>query len=340
MLAIAGDSAAGKTTLTKGLVEALGAERITAICVDDYHRYDRVERKTVPFTPLHPDCNYLEIMVQHLQLLADGKPILKPVYDHSTGLLGRPVVVEPREFVICEGLLPLYSRRARKCFDATVYLDPPEPVRFAWKVRRDTTKRGYEPAQVRADLARREVESAAFIRPQRADADIVVRFEPIEARGEIPEALLAAFHRSPARAHSAADLDSARETAVRRFDAAWAAMERWQDETPTTLSAMVHLRPTIPHPSLANILTEDHRIAMHVSLARDEHDKPIDALHIHAHAPRGVTAEVEEAIWEQLGVDEPLPDSLGSIDGGERSEPLAIVQLLVLYHLLQARKSG
>ncbi|MDQ4098773.1 MAG: phosphoribulokinase, partial [Actinomycetota bacterium] len=41
MLAIAGDSAAGKTTITKGLVAALGPERITSICVDDYHRYDR-----------------------------------------------------------------------------------------------------------------------------------------------------------------------------------------------------------------------------------------------------------------------------------------------------------
>ncbi|MDQ3502114.1 MAG: phosphoribulokinase, partial [Actinomycetota bacterium] len=36
MLAIAGDSAAGKTTLTKGIVNALGAERVTAVCVDDY----------------------------------------------------------------------------------------------------------------------------------------------------------------------------------------------------------------------------------------------------------------------------------------------------------------
>ena len=44
MVAIAGDSASGKTTLTQGLVDALGPERITAICVDDYHRYDREER--------------------------------------------------------------------------------------------------------------------------------------------------------------------------------------------------------------------------------------------------------------------------------------------------------
>ena len=85
MLAIAGDSAAGKTTLTRGIAAALGPDRATAICVDDYHRYDRAERRDVPFTVLNPDCNYIEIMEQHLQLLALGRPVLKPVYDHSTG---------------------------------------------------------------------------------------------------------------------------------------------------------------------------------------------------------------------------------------------------------------
>ena len=62
MLAIAGDSAAGKTTLTRGLVECLGEDRMTAVCVDDYHRFDRRERRGKPFTALHPDCNYVEIM--------------------------------------------------------------------------------------------------------------------------------------------------------------------------------------------------------------------------------------------------------------------------------------
>src|SRR5215472_17322130 len=94
MLAIAGDSAAGKTTLTKGIAETLGADRATALCVDDYHRYDRAQRRDVPFTVLHPDCNYIDVMEQHLQLLALGRPILKPVYDHSTGSLVRPVLVE------------------------------------------------------------------------------------------------------------------------------------------------------------------------------------------------------------------------------------------------------
>ena len=165
LLGIAGDSAAGKTTLTRGLVAALGPERSTALCVDDYHRYDREERKSLPFTPLHPDCNYVEIMEQHLQLLAVGQPVLKPTYDHSDGSLGRPELVEPREFVIVEGLLPLHTKLARACFDVTAYLDPPEENRIDWKLRRDSTKRGYSTEQVKEELARREPESKKFIRP-------------------------------------------------------------------------------------------------------------------------------------------------------------------------------
>jgi phosphoribulokinase len=182
MLAIAGDSAAGKTTITQGLVRALGPERCTAVCVDDYHRYDRQERKNLPFTALHPDCNYVDIMEQHLQLLATGHPVLKPVYDHHTGLLTRPQYVEPREFVIVEGLLPLHTKLAAACFDVTVYLNPPEEIRRDWKIRRDTTHRGYTREQVLAELDHREPESEEFIRPQRRRADIVVRFAPVAQR--------------------------------------------------------------------------------------------------------------------------------------------------------------
>jgi uridine kinase len=184
MLAIAGDSAAGKTTLTRGLAEALGPDQATAICVDDYHRYDRQERRGVPFTVLNPDCNYIDVMEQHLQLLAMGRPILKPVYDHSTGRLVRPALVEPREFVIVEGLLPLHTKLARACFDITVYLDPPEDVRKAWKLRRDCAERGYAEAEVRAEIARREPDSAAYIRPQRQWADISIRFAPVASRAD------------------------------------------------------------------------------------------------------------------------------------------------------------
>lgn len=289
MLAIAGDSAAGKTTLTKGLVDALGAHRITSLCVDDYHRYDRQERKGLPFTALHPDCNYVQIMEQHLGLLATGQPVLKPVYDHDTGQLTRPELIEPTEFVIVEGLLPLYTRLAQACFDITVYLDPPEPIRRNWKVKRDVAKRGYTPEQVLAELDKREPESEAYVRPQRSAADIVVRFGPIETRHDPPD---------------------------------------------TPLSAELTLRPTIRHPDLTHVFREADRRAMHLKLARDENGTPVDALHIHGYVPREESQLLEKAIWAELDTDAELPSSLGQIGEGQRSEPLAITQLLLLYHML------
>ena len=295
LLAIAGDSGTGKTTLTAGLVEALGADRITSIGADDYHRYDREERKSLPFTPLHPRCNYIDIMEQHLQHLAMGQPILKPVYNHDTGKLDRPEYVEPKDFVIVEGLLPLHTRLARACFDITVYLDPPEDIRIAWKLGRDTKKRGYTEEQVRAELQKREPESAEFIRPQRSHADIVVRFSPIESRGE-----------------TAAD----------------------------PLSAYLLLRPTISHPDLTSILGDDVKDAMHLKIRRDEDGKPVDSVHIHSYADREATKQVENAIWDELGTSMPVPESLGRIDPDVRDEPLAVTQLILLYHLIQAREAA
>jgi phosphoribulokinase len=293
MVAIAGDSAAGKTTLTAGLIEALGSGRVTGVCVDDYHRYDREERRSLPFTPLHPECNYIEIMEQHLKLLAGGQAILKPVYDHATGTFGRQERIEPREFVIIEGLLPLHSKVARSCFDVSVYLDPPEEIRRQWKVRRDCSRRGYSPEQVLTELERREPESAAFIRPQRARADIVVRFHP--ADGAAPG---------------------------------------------DPLSATVLLRPTVPHPDLSAVLTDDTRRALHLSLMRDEDGKPADVLYIDSSAPREMSRDLERHIWSGLEVGGELPSTLGQIEPGARSEPLALSELILLYHMLQARAAA
>ncbi|MDQ3474853.1 MAG: phosphoribulokinase [Actinomycetota bacterium] len=293
MIAIAGDSAAGKTTLTQGLVDALGEDRITAICVDDYHRYDREERKTLPFTALHPDCNYVQIMEQHLQMLATGQPILKPVYDHSTGMLVRPELVEPKEFLIVEGLLPLSTKLARACFDVTVFLDPVEEIRREWKIGRDTKKRGYDREQVEAELDKREPESEEFIRPQRAFADIVVRFAPIPGRDDPPD---------------------------------------------TPLSAELLLRPTVRHPDLSEVFKQVDGRAMHLKLIRDEDGRPTDALHVHGYAPTSDIGVLQNAIWADMGGEDTVPTGLGWIGSDVRNEPLAVTQLLLLYHLIEAAR--
>jgi phosphoribulokinase len=105
------------------------------------------------------------------------------------------------------------------------------------------------------------------------------------------------------------------------------------------LSATILLRPTAPHPDLSAILSDDTRGALHLKLMRDEDGKPVDALHVHAYASRDTTHRVEEAIWAQLGIDDGLPGSLGAVDSELRSEPLAVVQLILLYHLMLGRRA-
>ena len=178
ILGIVGDSAAGKTTLTKGIAQVLGEENVTIICTDDYHRYDRKQRAEMGISALHPDCNYLDIIQQHLALLRTGQPVLKPIYNHTSGLFDAPEYIEPQRFVIVEGLLGYSTRGMRDSYDVKVYLAPPEELRTAWKVKRDTRKRGYTEEEVMEQMRKREYDSEHFIRPQRQWSDVVVTFYP------------------------------------------------------------------------------------------------------------------------------------------------------------------
>ena len=85
-------------------------------------------------TPLHPECNYIDVLEQHLERLHYGQPILKPVYEHATGTLVRPEYVRPRPFVVVDGLLGFSTPTLRQFYDVKVFLEPPENLRRVWKM--------------------------------------------------------------------------------------------------------------------------------------------------------------------------------------------------------------
>lgn len=297
VLGIVGDSAAGKTTITRGLTELLGEDRVTHICADDYHKYDRVERARLNITPLHPDCNYLDILELHLERAHYGEPMLKPVYDHRTGSLVRPEYVVPREFIIVEGLLGFHTQVMRQFYDVKVFLDPPEDLRRMWKIKRDTAKRGYTPEQVLVELEKREADSRDFIRPQREFADMVIRFYPRPSNGS--------------------------------------------DQADSHLNVHLVLRPTIPHPDLSYLFDQDKSevSGIRLELGRDG-GRPVDFLGVDGNVSREHAAELEETIWSHLPDLRPLhADQFGDYNYGSEvrhSDPLALTQLLITYHLLRA----
>ena len=286
MLGIVGDSASGKTTLSKGLVQLLGKDCVSAICTDDYHKYDRRQRAERGITPLNPECNYLDIMGQHLQCLRAGEGILKPVYKHTNGTFGPLVYTAPNDFMVIEGLLGYHTEEMRSAYDVRVFLDPPESLRRQWKVDRDCSKRGYTTDEVLADLDRREPDSEAFIRPQRRHADIVV-----------------------CRLESEAD--------------------------PFILDARVTLRDGLDHPDFSPFVDEsDGNITLEQRNGESE-------LFICGATPRELAAVIEEDIWDRLHFARHLrSEKLGEFTVGNesyRSESLALVQLLIVYHLATAR---
>jgi phosphoribulokinase len=285
ILGVVGDSAAGKTTLTRGLVRILGEDKVTHVCTDDYHRYDRKQRAERNITPLDPECNYVDIMGHDLRHLRAGEAILKPVYRHADGTFGPPVYVGPQTFTIVEGLLGYYTPEMRDIYDVRVFLAPPEDLRRKWKVDRDCSRRGYTTDQVLAELDRREPDSAAYIRPQERYADLVVSFRPTGA--------------------------------VDRLD------------------ADLLLREGLPHPDLSPFIGNGARGITLLERGADRH------MRIPGDIERERAAELEEAIWDRLHFATHLRSQrLGEFTVGTelyRSESLALVQLLILYHVVTAR---
>ncbi|MGZ4303290.1 MAG: phosphoribulokinase [Solirubrobacteraceae bacterium] len=290
ILGVVGDSAAGKTTVTRGLVRVLGEENVAHICTDDYHRYDRKQRAELGITALHPDCNHLDIIAQHLHHLRRGDAILKPVYRHQDGTFGAPVYVRPERFTLIEGLLGYYLPEMRDVFDVRVFLNPPEELRRRWKVQRDCSRRGYTTDEVLAELDRREPDSEAFIRPQRRHADMLVSFMPLS--GE-------------------------------------------DGEDQTRLDAELTLCDGLPHPDLTPFVNSQ---ADGLRLVEDRAER---ILRIPGRMDPEHAAAIEEAIWERMHFATQLrARRLGEFTIGtelHRSESLALVQLLILYHLVTAK---
>ncbi len=290
ILGVVGDSAAGKTTITRGLVRVLGEDHIAHICTDDYHRYDRRQRSEYGITPLHPDCNYLDIMAQHLTHLRDGEAILKPTYRHHDGTFGPPVYVAPERFTLIEGLLGYYLPEMCDVYDVRVFLNPPEELRRRWKVQRDCSRRGYTTDQVLAELDRREPDSEAFIRPQRRYADILVSFKPPSSNA---------------------------------------------DQDQMHLDAELTLSDGLHHPDLGPFINGSPDGLTMVQNGADR------ILHIPGGVDPDHAAAIEGAIWARMHFATHLrARRLGEFTIGTelfRSESLALVQLLILYHLVTAK---
>jgi len=177
-IGVAGDSGSGKTTFTNAIRQIFGPELVSTITLDDYHKYDREERKRLDITPLHPDANNLSGLENDITRLKKGKSIQKPVYNHETGRFDLPVPFSAGKILILEGLHTLFTPGLRELMDFSIFVDPENEVKYAWKRERDMELRGYSSENVSVEIQRRETDYLQYISPQRCHADAVIWIRP------------------------------------------------------------------------------------------------------------------------------------------------------------------
>ena len=175
VLGICGGSGAGKTTLTRRLLQRLGGTAASVLAFDAYYRdlshLPLAERRKRNYD--HPDSLDSELFLHHLDALKSGAGVDVPVYDFALHTLsGRFERIEAAGVLVVEGILLLALAEAAERLDYSVFLDVPEEVRLRRRIHRDTTERGRPPEHVRRQFAATVAPMHdAFVQPSRHRAD-------------------------------------------------------------------------------------------------------------------------------------------------------------------------
>lgn len=178
LIAIAGGSASGKTTVVKKIIEQLNSTDITVISHDDYYKdlthLALTERYKVNFD--HPDSIDNDLFVAQLKDLLDGKSISKPKYDfveHNRS--SEYELVEPTKIIIIEGILILEDERVRDLATIKLFVESDDDIRFIRRLVRDTKERGRSiESVINQYLTTVKPMYYAFIKPTKRYADIII----------------------------------------------------------------------------------------------------------------------------------------------------------------------
>ena len=186
LMAIAGESASGKTTLVKNAAKACVKSDTnniyTVICCDDYYKdaskeltdagsYEKLFETGFSFDT--PDAIDLALMKEHLIKLKNGEEIYSPLYNFVTCESKlNTVLKKPAKLLLNEGLYVLHES-LRDIIDVKIYVYTPfEIIKDRWFAR--ATSRGK--TGLAAQMQFHDVNQTAFrhIRPTMDIADVVI----------------------------------------------------------------------------------------------------------------------------------------------------------------------
>jgi uridine kinase len=176
-VAIVGHSGSGKTWLAQRIASAFGA-RAVYVTLDDFYRDlshlapdERSARNFDVPAAIDWDC-----VRSAMDALSSGEVAQVPNYDfatHTRRSLWRDV--EPRDFVIWDGLWLLHEPWLRERFRFSIFVDCVVDERLSRRLARDVVERGRTPESVRRQFQEQvEPMGEQFVEPQRRWATCLI----------------------------------------------------------------------------------------------------------------------------------------------------------------------
>lgn len=178
VIGVAGGTGSGKTTISRAILHAIGAERIAHLQHDAYYRdlsHLPLElRRQQNFD--HPDALEDSLLLAHLQALARGEAVETPLYDFTTYTRRAETrSIEPRPVILVEGILIFANAALRAMMDIKIYVDTDADLRFIRRLERDVRERGRTLESVIAQyLDTVRPMHLEFVEPSKRYADVIV----------------------------------------------------------------------------------------------------------------------------------------------------------------------
>lgn len=174
IIGIAGESGVGKSTIASIISIFYGDENAATLSTDDLHKWERGNPAWSRITHLNPEANNLELGDIHIADLSAGKFIFRSVYSHKTGTFEPPLKINPKHYIINEGLHAFYTDTCQSLTDLKIFVDTNDQLRTHWKIIRDTEERGYKYNEVLDAIEKRREDSEILRAKQLVAADVVV----------------------------------------------------------------------------------------------------------------------------------------------------------------------
>lgn len=178
IIAVAGGSASGKTTVVNKIIEGFDPCNVTVIKHDDYYKdqteMTMEERFKVNYD--HPFSLDNDLMYTQVLDLIRGNKIIKPTYDFAEhNRSEKTEEVEVTDIVILEGILIMEDKRIRDLCDIKLFVEADDDLRFIRRLQRDMAERGRSlDSVVNQYMETVKPMHYAFVKPTKRYADIII----------------------------------------------------------------------------------------------------------------------------------------------------------------------